>query len=427
MITPATQLQHGSFKNIQLSPWHMVRRDNLAYVAGGISNPSVLPDFARHHRGGRIADTDIDTASNGAQLHGCYVWGGCYHEHFGHFIAEFVHRLWVCNLPENSGKTVLFTAHNTDYQLKPFFTDLMGLLGVENWLILTEPTTVEELTIGEQGKHLNAPPLTGYFPYLETLAAKLPSEDTHFPKFVAIMRGHMPNARLALESAIEKHLEEQGYTLFRPEDYSLQQQLQTLLNAEKIIISEGSALHLFDLLPKLKAEVAVINRRPNNILALSTLKEKVEKLAIFDQSYVAYVPTTAHGKDPNKALSFAPIGEVLTFLADKKFIADPIQENTAGYQADFENFIKKNTDNSTEPTGDSLTELLLSELARRVKQNRNLDIENTYLKAKAAINSADITAAEPHVRHYLWLNPNSQTAHKLQKSLLSLKQNTALP
>ncbi|MEX0298347.1 MAG: hypothetical protein AB3N28_04705 [Kordiimonas sp.] len=87
------QLLDDEFCNVDLCPWKIIRVNNQAFIEGGIVSPSKLPAFARHHRGNRIADLDTEHATGSDRLVGKYIWGGCYHEHFGHFIAEFFHRL----------------------------------------------------------------------------------------------------------------------------------------------------------------------------------------------------------------------------------------------------------------------------------------------------------------------------------------------
>ncbi|MFC3050851.1 hypothetical protein [Kordiimonas pumila] len=90
-------MQLETFLNVELAPWKIIKKENKALFAGGLANPENFPKFARHHRGKKVADISAEGAKSPSHtLKGKYVWGGHYHPHFGHFIAEFVHRLWVC-------------------------------------------------------------------------------------------------------------------------------------------------------------------------------------------------------------------------------------------------------------------------------------------------------------------------------------------
>lgn len=413
-----TLLKHASFTNIQLCPWRIVRPGGLAYFKGGIAYPSRLPAFARHYRGNRIADLDVDAIENADFLSGSYIFGGCYHEHFGHFVAEFAHRLWICQTAENKDKPVLFMAQKADFQIQPFFTELMDLFGIQNWKILHRPTDVEHLIIAEQGSHLNAVTTASYLPYLERITSAL--SDPTCPKKICILRGHMPNARLLLEGPLEQALINEGYEAIRPEELSLERQLKLLYNADHVVISEGSALHLFDLLPALKAKVAVLNRRPNKTLANTTLEGKAASFTVFDSAAAVFVPMDGAARNPNKALAYAPFEELVSFLRSNSFLSQAIDVPKDTHSQDFTNFLAENMPDF-DGTHDTTIRLLLSELARRFKMNRSLNMENTYLKARAAIDAGDLETAKRHVQQYAWLNPDSTETADLRTLLETLE------
>jgi len=442
-------LQSGEFSNVLLAPWQIARVDELTCIKGGLAFPGKFPAFARHHRGNRIVDADIDTIPNNGEslgnsqhsvpaavkkLAGRYIWGGCYHQHFGHFTAEFVHRLWLCNTADHKCLTVLFCANSKNYILKPFFKEIMALFNIQKWEIITEPTEIEHLNIGEQGKHLNSNTRPSYIPYLEAIAKKhnmagaANSSDTNIVENrntdICILRSHLKGARFAGEASLENFLISAGYTAYRPEDHSLIDQLKTITNADRIIMSEGSALHLFDLLPKIKARVAVLNRRPSQIAAETSLTGKVEDFYQFSTAALAYLPEGNNGKDPNLALTYEPMDKILKFLRANGFIKAEDTAIAPLYFEDFSNFIKTNEPNLLADDGnpqDTIVRLLLSELAWRATANRRLTIQNTYLKAKLALAEGDLKASKPLVLQYLWKERDSDKALHLKEELQKLE------
>ncbi len=412
------QLLYDEFDNVEVCPWRIKRVNEQAFIQGGIVSPSKLPDFARHYRGKRIADCDSNPLSQLPKLVGKHIWGGCYHEHFGHFIAEFVHRLWVASLPEYKDVPVIFTAQKADYKLHSTFEDLMGYFGIANWKILTAPAEIETLIIAEQGSHLNATTKPAYTEWLLTRSTAKQMKNEQSPDKICILRGHNTGGRLLLEQQLEEVLVERGYTAIRPEKLPLAKQLELLFNAQKIVFSEGSALHLFDLLPKCSTEVAVINRRPNTILANTTLSGKVKRFTIMPEASIVYVPTVSGKKDPNKALSYIPIQDIVSFLEVKEFISLSskldLKSSEEALKRDFQLYLSSNQFKK----GDQpVIELLFKELARRFKQNRALNTEVTLLKAQAAIKDEQYAKAKLLVDQYLWLDPESEVSNELRIAL----------
>ena len=72
-----------------------------------------------------------------------------------------------------------------------------------------------------------------------------------------------------------------GYAVFRPEEHPIRDQMIHYLNASEIVFSEGSAIHLIDIMPRLKARVAVVARRERTLLPRTSLIRKCVELQIY--------------------------------------------------------------------------------------------------------------------------------------------------
>ena len=85
------------------------------------------------------------------------------------------------------------------------------------------------------------------------------------------------------ETDLGRVLKGNGYTLFRPEDHPLTHQLRTLWQAEKIVISEGSSCHLFDLLPAIEGQLAYLQRREKTDLFDANISPKCRSALCYDK------------------------------------------------------------------------------------------------------------------------------------------------
>ncbi len=348
MVKP---LKHSMFSNVKVGPTKALR----PIYGGGLLEPKKYPRYCNHNRHGKIIPTsektdlsDLPTLEqNDDEI---YIYGGVYLFHFGHFIAEFIHRLWVTALPEYQNCTVVFVAKENALPPRPFFTDIMAYMGIQKWIILDTAHTVKKLVIAEQAKTLGRKCHAEHLPYLSALAAKVSNtepQQTH--KKIAILRGHMNSRRYVAEHHLEAYLAEQGYHIFRPEEHSLSVQLQTILHADKIIIADGSSCHLFDLLPSVKAKTAFLARRRKSKMGKTSLAPKARHTVTYKNVQNLIVPFNKIGKPQDtRALLFAPLEDVVLFLKKEGFIeknapsisTPPYKEDTLTYLSHWHSRLK---------------------------------------------------------------------------------------
>ena len=259
----------------------------LPRVVGSLLQPSKLPNKLRHHRYGRVIDEDSLTMEESDALptldsDKTFFYGGTIPTHFGHFIAEFTSRLWAL---EQIGEplTVLFTLSKGLSEPPDFFDDVMDYLGITDIKLIAEPCRVKKLIIAEQGKSMGKASSPEHTAFLEMVAQKNQLFRGNSVQKLAITRGHIRSRRLIGELALEKHLLSEGYQLFRPEDHSILKQLKTLANARKLIIADGSACHLFDLLPKTNIEAFYYSGNRQGDIGGTSVLPKVKSLHRFEK------------------------------------------------------------------------------------------------------------------------------------------------
>lgn len=337
-------LRHGLFDNVVIGP----NPDETPLYAGGLLNPGKYPRYCRHYRRGKPYNINIhldaaklpQLASDGGAP---FVYGGVYQDHFGHSIAEFMHRLWILEQGPYRDCTVLFVAKEKHLPVAGYFKDVMDYFGVKKWRILTEPHTVDRLIIAEQGKTLKRRSHPEYVRFLSRRAQKNQLFEGTYPEKIALMRGHMQSRRFLGEKHLENYLQQDGYRIFQPEKHPIDHQLRTIANARQIIVSDGSACHLFDLLPEIDAEVAFLARNRRATIGKTSLKAKVKKLACFKNARLLFVPNNLDGvPQKSRGLLYAPLGEIVSFLSGNGFISEDAPDIVEPlYFEDMKNYLTK--------------------------------------------------------------------------------------
>lgn len=309
-------MRYEQFSNIVIVPF----QGSYPYCGGPIY-PDHHPVFVRNCKGYQPKDS-IPEKTN--KIHerwdGEYIYGGPIVNHFGHFFAEFAHRLWVRQLEECYGTPVLFVQRNGGRVNVPSYVyEYLDLLGIENWYLVDKNICVEKLIVGEQGKQLGAYPCEEYLEMLEQRYRNINLCSGKLSYKLAVLRSHLQTGRLIGESLIEDSLHKEGYLLFKPENFSLKDQISFYMNADYIIFSEGSAIHLFDILPKTKAKVFVVKRRNNSKLAEFSLSPKVVDLYESTTKSSIIFSLSSYHPNPN-ALSFIDYQQVYRELKYYGFI-----------------------------------------------------------------------------------------------------------
>jgi hypothetical protein len=261
------------FSDIKIHPYVRLEEFGKTFC-GGAEWPEGTDDFVRHKRGEDFYDTPptpTDASRPTVILEGEYLYGGILVGHFGHQVAEFCHRLWPLH---DKPMRVIFVASDGYVHVPGFLKDLVLFLGATEIVVVDKLTRVEKLVVAASGKFLNQPAPPWYIEKLNAFWRKVPLQKKNFPKKLAVMRGHLQTGRIVGEQYLSEQLKKSGYFLFRPEDFSLLDQIDFYRAAEVVIFSEGSAIHALDIAPSLKAKVMVIFRRGGSRIGSDTLKPR---------------------------------------------------------------------------------------------------------------------------------------------------------
>lgn len=197
------------------------------------------------------------------------LYGGILFHHFGHFLIESLGRLWAYDVIRGLDPFILFYIDNIfpPYLEKRNFIYqvLIGFkIPPEKLLFINKPALIKLVIVPEQkyGFTFRQHPDAIFIKFIRSLRTdpKVPSKFRSNVRLY-VSRSKIPIGRVMGESHFEQYLQLEGYTVFHPECYTLNQQLAIYRKAEKIVFCDGSSIHSCILLPDLRADIAVIARR----------------------------------------------------------------------------------------------------------------------------------------------------------------------
>ena len=211
----------------------------------------------RHTRYGEPVDWFDGRVSVDERLQGDYVYLGPVYHHFGHVMAEMVHRI----LPSKAatvGRTWLMLSTLGDEVTKStsdlagFMREVLGFFDIDPTRvhILSRDSIVERLHIAPMGSDFGRGPKKEYLAalrqYFEPLLAQYPG---NFGDKVYVSRSALPGGGGLLgEAYIERIMARAGFTILRPEAMSLLDQMRAYRCAKVLVFGEGSACHGVELL-----------------------------------------------------------------------------------------------------------------------------------------------------------------------------------
>lgn len=194
------------------------------------------------------------------------IFGGYLFDHYGHFLAESIHRVWPALVyPEYKDLPVLFHSLYEGADLIPFMVDIFKYFGKdpERIIIINEPVKVTKLIVPTQGKLLRGPAMSPE--YSKLFQQLLPMDPGAGYKNIYVSRSrYLCSGSYIGEVLVEETLAKAGVKVIFSEEHSIAELIPLYMNAERILLSEGSAIHALELCSGLTAKVMVICRRPSS-------------------------------------------------------------------------------------------------------------------------------------------------------------------
>lgn len=199
-------------------------------------------------------------------LDGRWLWAGSLYAHFGHFLVESLSRLWALEaLARRPPAGILYVPKRPGQppELARFQAEVFAALGVDVPVrVAFTPVRVEELVVPGQGFGLGR--ISRGTPEMRQamrcrFGAGIAPEG---PERLYVSRSRMGVAGgIAGEPALEALLEAEGYEIFHPQEHDIATQIARYKAARCVIISDGSAGHLFAHVGRADQNVAYLARR----------------------------------------------------------------------------------------------------------------------------------------------------------------------
>jgi len=329
-----------------------------AFRGGPVLSDDPLERCLRHTRSKRPMDGFDDCAQYDTQISGEWVYAGLVYPHFGHMMAETIHRI----IPSRR----LFACRNwlfvgvrgpqpySGFAGLPKFTQqALQFLEVDpdRVLVLNQDAVVQCLHIVEQGSDLGVGPVSGYLHELRTFAQmRLDALRVSIPTspLIYVSRKALSHEGGFLgESYLETALEAEGFVLFQPENHPLHVQMEFYRQARVIIFPEGSACHGIELLGDQMLETCLLLvRRPSHQHAFERI------LAPRSRCFGAYADAinlgtiAAHPIDGTPLSNFAvsvfnpqTLVEFLRRMADVELTNFSLEAYHTAVKSDFDRYI----------------------------------------------------------------------------------------
>lgn len=204
---------------------------------------------------------------------GTWLFGGILYGHFGHFLVESTSRLWALDhLPVPVDGAMFMPRKQVAWPrrfLRPMqpFLKMFGPAAAASDAIV-KPTRIERLVLGPQG--FGTGDMMGASPEYRAFIRKNFGADiaADGAENIYISRSQLfsKRGRYLGEAEIERLFEAEGYRIFHPQDHPVAVQIAQYKAAKRIVSSDSSALHLAAFFADPGDEIAIVMRRPGDIV-----------------------------------------------------------------------------------------------------------------------------------------------------------------
>lgn len=204
----------------------------------------------------------LTSPDSSTELRGSHIYGGLLQNtHFGHFVAESLTRLWAYRCLSSGYSSFIFLKRIQSKPIPGYAEQLLSLLCPGLHFIGVDQTiAVEDLAVPEPLCGRTNGFLIGH-PLVRQLLSHLQIPLDGSKVYVSRSRLSASSGGFVCESYLEDCLRDEGYTIFHPQEHSLQEQLNVYSAASALIFADGSTLHLYSLVCRPDQQVFVVWRR----------------------------------------------------------------------------------------------------------------------------------------------------------------------
>ena len=193
------------------------------------------------------------------------IFGGFAFDHFGHFLLESLSRLWIEQVEDIDDSVPLVWIGARGACIRPWMVDICRQIGLNREVILIDESTgalaVDELLVPDAGCEVREWMHPEQMRRLGTTPWR-PERTERTERKVWLSRVGLRSSKggLSEETEVELLLAERGWEIIRPEDLSIESQVEFLSRASRVAGVEGSALHGLVMVGSFGGTIDIIRR-----------------------------------------------------------------------------------------------------------------------------------------------------------------------
>ena len=241
--------------------------------SGGKMAASEPADVLVHQRHGRndskgrsfeIVGLSVEDAEGAQVIEEPVIYGGLLFNHFGHALAESIHRLWPRFAIKMLRKTKVAFSPVKLADVRPYMAEALDLHGISQGQILRikRPVRFRRLFVGPQARQMSGPTLIdNYQTMLEPLLEARFRTSRRDRRLYVSRLDYLAHGSFYGESELSRQLAAQGFEIVYPERHSLTELVAMFRASALTIFAEGSAVHVLELCGSKVPDVLVISRR----------------------------------------------------------------------------------------------------------------------------------------------------------------------
>ena len=257
------------FKDITITP--VFRGSNKTCAKMAASEPA---DVLLHRRRGRthfykgkgfeILPLSPEDANRARVIEEPVIYGGLLFDHFGHALAESIHRLWPRFAIEGLREVKVAFSPVQVTDLKPYMAEALDLHGIsrDQVLLIKKSLRFRRLFVGPQARQIPRPTLIdNYQKMLDPLLERRFPTSTRDRRLYVSRLDYLHHGSFYGESEVARQLAGEGFEIVYPERHSLTELVTMFRDSSLAVFAEGSAVHVLELCGSKVPDVLVISRR----------------------------------------------------------------------------------------------------------------------------------------------------------------------
>lgn len=282
-----------------------------------------------------VGGYDVESCSEG---NAAVIYLGCFPGHWGHFLVDFMPRLWYL-LQNDQGQPLVYVTMKGDPIGGPYL-ELLELFGIDpaRLICITAPTKFREVVVPQMSYQRPNIYFKEYRQIFECIVGNLRTtgiEFTPYEKIYWTRRKFRKARRTEIgEKEIEKLFEANGYKVLAPERMSVKEQVYYFSTCKHMAGVSGTIPHNLVFADK-DTEFVILNRTYRINTIQFPITEMIGASVIYIDCHMTFLPNS-----PDKGPYWMKVNDnVKSFAKDRGFVV-PKKIEKSGHRVKMLDFVK---------------------------------------------------------------------------------------